>query len=874
MIHDIEMSRAIENSIKEAGIDVASFEPFNPGSLKRKSGLPVGLKNIGNTCYFNSLIQTYFMIPSLVEEILKYSPHPSHLAEESKEEANMVENVRKKASIALVEALKNLFGFLTCSNRKYIDPVKVLSSIVDDFANQIRVGEQKDVGEFHLILVARIEEGLRTKLPLGIQEDQHEGSPIKRNESANFTGLKINETSLMSQLFYGKQREYLSVKGGASPIINEVVFGQIILDVEEKDLYSAWDASYFCEIEDYLLENHGTTQASQEIWPERFPNVLLFQIQRVKYDRTVNSSVKINSKFTFPHEIFSDRFLKENREESLKLRQEMLRLKHKARYIEAEIEKFVNFKGSGMSLETILDNTLLFLNKQENPSSMDCDGSSDPDCRLIQGIRLEDSPQVLSELKIKVGKRLMDLNNELKEVYFKLKMLYDVPMFRRHQYKLHSLLVHDGYAGSGHYYTFVHDFQHNVWRKYSDLAIEVVPLEKVIEDSEGGNGFANAYCLFYIKSENIETQSVPYWDFNIDQVENTHYFNLVPENIRKDIKEDNLKLEDEIVSFNSTQEFTKIANLYESKIASIEKIYNENNNNGENIRFALINFPFFLRVNDNELKCKFLLHECYKQIMGHDLNDLKWGSPLFSKLEIAYKNKLTLTPQDKEKIKNYSERFREINSCAEVLMVLVKNMIEVKIENAFKLILFNYELNNLDKDDISTKIKEYINVLAIMALSHANLQVQVRNLDDALVFASIAGHLMVHLIDSQDIIFRILMQRFDTLAKEYSKCEDLRGFLEHFNEIIAGIKDRSIIAHVSFEEITEECSIIRKKKEEFDSYHENLATGENDIAVRFAKSKSVQDAGLKQWVKLHEDLRRTRTYSERLFKDVEQKLVN
>ena len=874
MIHDIEMSRAIENSIKEAGIDVASFEPFNPGSLKRRSGLPVGLKNIGNTCYFNSLIQTYFMIPNLVEEILMYSPHPTHLAEESKEEAGLLENVRKKASIALVEALKNLFGFLTCSNRKYIDPVKVLSSIVDDFANQIRVGEQKDVGEFHLILVARIEEGLRTKLPLGSCEDFHEGSPIKRNESANFTGLKINETSLMSRLFYGKQREYLSVIGGSAPIINEVVFGQIILNVEEKDLYSAWDTSYFCSIEDYLLENHGTTQASQEIWPERFPNVLLFQIQRVKYDRVANSSVKINSKFTFPHEIFSDRFLKENRDASSELREEMLRLKHKARHIEAEIEKFVNFKGSGMSLETILDNTLLFLNKQENPSSMDCDGSYDPECRLIPGVRMEDSPQALNELKVQVGKRLQNLNDELEEVYLKLKMLYDVPMFKNHQYKLHSLLVHDGYAGSGHYYTFVHDFQHNVWRKYSDLAIEVVTLEKVIEDSEGGNGFANAYCLFYIKSEILETKSVPLWDFNIDHVENTHYYNLVPENIRKDIKEDNLKLEDEIISFNSTQDFTKIANLYESKISEIEKVYKENNNNKENIKFPLISLPFYIRLNENELNGKFLLHECYRQVMGQDLNDLQWGSPLFSKLEIAYKNKLTLTPADKEKIKSYSEIFREMNSCAEIFTILVKNMVECNIENAFKLVLFNYELNNLDKDDVQTKFKEYANVLAIMALSHANLQVQVRNLDSALVYASIAGHVMVHLNDFQDIIVKILNQRFETLAREYSKFDDLKGFMEQFNQIIASIKDKSIIARVAFEEMPEECLHIRKKKDEFDSYHTNLAIGENDIAVRFVKAKSMQDGRLKQWVKLHEDLRRTRVYSERLFKDVEQKLVN
>jgi len=46
------------------------------------------------------------------------------------------------------------------ANRKYADPTSVLKSLVDDFGNSMLVGEQKDIGEFNLNLLERIEEGL------------------------------------------------------------------------------------------------------------------------------------------------------------------------------------------------------------------------------------------------------------------------------------------------------------------------------------------------------------------------------------------------------------------------------------------------------------------------------------------------------------------------------------------------------------------------------------------------------------------------------------------------------------------------------------------------------------------------------------------
>lgn len=53
-----------------------------------------------------------------------------------------------------------LFAQMIGSDRKYIDPTPVLTSIVDDYGNELPIGDQKDIGEFNLIFLSRIDEGL------------------------------------------------------------------------------------------------------------------------------------------------------------------------------------------------------------------------------------------------------------------------------------------------------------------------------------------------------------------------------------------------------------------------------------------------------------------------------------------------------------------------------------------------------------------------------------------------------------------------------------------------------------------------------------------------------------------------------------------
>ena len=88
-----------------------SQEPLNPDERDRQAELPVGLKNLGNTCYFNSFIQSFFFMPHMQRKILEARVNqtfqPPH---EEKDEKAMKEFKRKEASAQMISNLRILFG--------------------------------------------------------------------------------------------------------------------------------------------------------------------------------------------------------------------------------------------------------------------------------------------------------------------------------------------------------------------------------------------------------------------------------------------------------------------------------------------------------------------------------------------------------------------------------------------------------------------------------------------------------------------------------------------------------------------------------------------------------------------------------------------
>ncbi len=94
---------ALQKAILASKQDSFGTQDFaTPVEKVRPKGLPVGLKNVGNTCYFNSLAQTYFMNHDFVKALLEFK-RPRIEGEEG----GVLR--RKEASVELVVQLQRLF---------------------------------------------------------------------------------------------------------------------------------------------------------------------------------------------------------------------------------------------------------------------------------------------------------------------------------------------------------------------------------------------------------------------------------------------------------------------------------------------------------------------------------------------------------------------------------------------------------------------------------------------------------------------------------------------------------------------------------------------------------------------------------------------
>jgi len=69
----------------------------------------------------------------------------------------------------------------------------------------------------------------------------------------------------------------------------------------------------------------------------------------------------------------------------------------------------------------------------------------------------------------------------------------------QYKYGLHAVLVHEGQALSGHYWSYVYNVQNRLWVKFNDIRVTESSWEEVVRESEGGLGTASAYCLIYLQ---------------------------------------------------------------------------------------------------------------------------------------------------------------------------------------------------------------------------------------------------------------------------------------------------------------------------------------------------------------------------------------
>lgn len=65
---------------------------------------------------------------------------------------------------------------------------------------------------------------------------------------------------------------------------------------------------------------------------------------------------------------------------------------------------------------------------------------------------------------------------------------------------MHAIMIHDGVAENGHYYSYVYDRFQKVWWKLDDHRVSRAAVEDVMREALGGDGYKSACNLFYMSS--------------------------------------------------------------------------------------------------------------------------------------------------------------------------------------------------------------------------------------------------------------------------------------------------------------------------------------------------------------------------------------
>ncbi|XP_032141382.1 ubiquitin carboxyl-terminal hydrolase 28 isoform X7 [Sapajus apella] len=550
----------------------------NPNDWRRVDGWPVGLKNVGNTCWFSAVIQSLFQLSEFRRLVLSYSLPQ-----------NVLENCRshtEKRNIMFMQELQYLFALMMGSNRKFVDPSAALDLLKGAFRSSEE--QQQDVSEFTHKLLDWLEDAFQLAVNVN-------SSP--RNKSEN----------PMVQLFYGT---FLTegVREG-KPFCNNETFGQYPLQVNGYRNLDECLEGAMVEGDVELLPSDHLVKYGQERWFTKLPPVLTFELSRFEFNQSLGQPEKIHNKLEFPQIIYMDRYMYRSKELIRNKRECIRKLKEEINVLQQKLERYVKY-GSGPArfpLPDMLKYVIEFASTK--PASESCPPESDthmtlplssvhcsvPDQTSKESTSTESSSQdvestfssedsqhkskpltssrssmempaqpaprtvtdeeinfvktCLQRWRSEIEQDIQDLKNCIASTTQTVEQMYCDPLLRQVPYRLHAVLVHEGQANAGHYWAYIYNQPRQSWLKYNDISVTESSWEEVERDSYGGLRNVSAYCLMYIndKLPHFNAEAAPNESDQMSEVE------ALSVELKHYIQEDNWRFEQEVEEWEEEQ---------------------------------------------------------------------------------------------------------------------------------------------------------------------------------------------------------------------------------------------------------------------------------------------------------------------------------
>ncbi|XP_029433756.1 ubiquitin carboxyl-terminal hydrolase 25 isoform X2 [Rhinatrema bivittatum] len=576
------ISRVLEASIAENKASLKRTHPEawsdspNPYDRKRQDNCPVGLKNVGNTCWFSAVIQSLFNLLEFRRLVLNYSPPVAT--------QDLPRNQKEHRNLPFMRELRYLFSLLVGSKRKYVDPSRAVEILKDAFKSND--SQQQDVSEFTHKLLDWLEDAFQIKA-----EEERDGEKPKNP---------------MVELFYGRFLAVGALEG--KKFENAEMFGQYPLQVNGfKDLHECLEAAMIeGEIESLHSENSG--KSGQEHWFTELPPVLTLELSRFEFNQALGRPEKIHNKLEFPSILYMDRYMHKNREITRIKRDEIKRLKEHLTLLQQRLERYLSY-GSGpkrFPLADVLQYALEFASskpmctspvddidtsaptsgavtsqtmpstnsttEQQGLPSVELPSTSPSQrsvihkpftqSRIPPDLPMHPAPRHITDEELgvlegclhrwrtEVENDTRDLQESISRIHRTIELMYSDKHMVQVPYRLHAVLVHEGQANAGHYWAYIFDHHQERWMKYNDISVAKSTWEELERDSFGGYRNASAYCLMYIndKEQHLIQEE---FDKETDQVLNG--MDALPPDLRNYVKEDNRRFARELEEWDAEQ---------------------------------------------------------------------------------------------------------------------------------------------------------------------------------------------------------------------------------------------------------------------------------------------------------------------------------
>ncbi|CAK82374.1 unnamed protein product (macronuclear) [Paramecium tetraurelia] len=426
-------------------------------STKRKTkipSIPVGLVNIGNLCYFNSLLQLMLNNPIFVKTIFDYKVQYNN---------DKFDN--------FLNSLQRLFANLIISNSIYYDASEVIQFMWWDSKDIQLVGHQQDFRELCELFLSKVDQSLKEK---------------EQSSSQNQLNLNINDC-FKSQIL--KQQFVLT---------------------NERDRYQIFIPANLSYGNIYNTLYHEFGQQKLTSIPEN----LFFQISRYSYNRNTQNMVKSTQDFNLHSEIYIDFIIQDvNQVHNLfEIFNGATNGSQQMNLDPQQIQKYI------ASFKDIIEYYSLLQNEI-----------------MVQQLTLDQDILKIQQQSSEYQQRRGDyqwLNQQLSQCCSK-------------KYYLHSIVIHLGNANQGHYFIYIYNFSKKQWFQYNDSIVEVISESEVMRLSKN-----NAYIVTYVSEQQRQlirqqeeiVELIQQNDLSNDLYENLELLQMIPQNLFKEIYQQNLNL--------------------------------------------------------------------------------------------------------------------------------------------------------------------------------------------------------------------------------------------------------------------------------------------------------------------------------------------